>query len=502
MRRSCGVLLPIFSLPGPYGIGSLGRPAREFIDFLAAAGQSWWQILPVGPTGYGDSPYQCLSSHAGNPYFIDLEMLGEAGWLTAAERSQARWQGAEDQVDYGALYRERGRLLAQAARRALEENREEVEAFFRREEGWLRSYALFALLKRRYPSSWAQWPRDLRRGQRQALEALEREAAQELREEMCVQYFFFSQWQALRRYAQNHGVGIIGDLPIYVSPECADVWAEPRWFRLDEDLAPREVAGVPPDYFQKEGQLWGNPLYDWDALAADGYGWWIRRVESARRLFDMVRIDHFRGFESYWAVPAGASTAREGRWVKGPGMDLLRVLQGWFPDLRLIAEDLGTLTPEVERLLEESGLPGMRVLEFAFSPGADSAYLPHHHIPRCVCYTGTHDNAPLSAWLAQAPEAERAFARAYLGLHQEEGERQGLLRGGMSSVAALFIAQMQDYLGTGEEGRINTPGTLGGNWQWRLRPGQLTDKLARQMAEMAGRYGRGRPLELTAEGAL
>ena len=305
-----------------------------------------------------------------------------------------------------------------------------------------------------------------------------------------LQFLFFRQWDALRAYAAEQGVRIIGDLPIYVAMDSADVWAEPENFQLDAQLTPTEVAGVPPDYFAADGQLWGNPLYNWDAMKADGFGWWIRRADGARRLYDLLRLDHFRGFERYWAVPYGAATARNGRWVQGPGMDLLRVLTGWFPDLRFIAEDLGQLTPEVHALRDAAGLPGMKVLEFAFDPEGAGDYLPHNHIPGCVCYTGTHDNAPLAAWLEEAAPAEISMAGAYLGLNEDEGAVWGILRGGMSTVAELFVAQLQDYLELGADSRINTPGVAEGNWQWRLLPGQLPDSLAEKIRTMTKRFGR------------
>ena len=492
MKRSCGILLPVFALPSPYGIGTLGQAAYDFVDFLRQAGQSWWQMLPLGPTGYGDSPYQSFSSYAGNPYFIDLDLLRRDGLLTAQEIASLAWGSDPARVDYAALYENRFVLLQKAAERGWARDRAEVQLFARQNAQWLTDYALYMAVKRHFDEKpWTQWPDEAIRLRKPEAMAQYR---QMLASDICMftysQFLFFRQWNALREYAHEQGVGIIGDLPIYVSMDSADVWAEPAFFQLDSNGFPTETAGVPPDCFSRDGQLWGNPLYRWDAMKADGYGWWIRRVDGAAKLYDMLRIDHFRGFESYWAVPYGDTTAKNGHWVKGPGMDLVQVLLNWFPQMQFIAEDLGFLTPEVRELLADSGLPGMKVLEFAFDSREPSNYLPHLYTPHCVCYTGTHDNAPLPAWKEEADPDDLALAVQYLGLNEEEGFHWGVLRGGMSSVAELFMAQMQDYLGLGAESRINTPGEPVGNWQWRLHPGQLTAALSRRMAHMARLYGR------------
>ena len=492
MKRSCGILLPVFALPSPYGIGTLGQAAYDFVDFLRQAGQSWWQMLPLGPTGYGDSPYQSFSSYAGNPYFIDPDLLRRDGLLTAQEIASLAWGSDPARVDYAALYENRFVLLQKAAERGWARDRAEVQLFARQNAQWLPDYALYMAVKRHFDEKpWTQWPDEAIRLRKPEAMAQYR---QMLASDICMftysQFLFFRQWNALREYAHKQGVGIIGDLPIYVSMDSADVWAEPAFFQLDSDGYPTETAGVPPDCFSRDGQLWGNPLYRWEAMKADGYGWWIRRVDGAAKLYDMLRIDHFRGFESYWAVPYGDTTAKNGHWVKGPGMDLVQVLLNWFPQMQFIAEDLGFLTPEVRKLLADSGLPGMKVLEFAFDSREPSSYLPHLYTPHCVCYTGTHDNAPLPAWKEEADPDDLALAVQYLGLNEEEGFHWGVLRGGMSSVAELFVAQMQDYLGLGAESRINTPGEPVGNWQWRLHPGQLTAALSRRMAHMARLYGR------------
>ena len=492
MKRSCGILLPVFALPSPYGIGTLGQAAYDFVDFLRQAGQSWWQMLPLGPTGYGDSPYQSFSSYAGNPYFIDLDLLRRDGLLTAQEICSLAWGSDPARVDYAALYENRFVLLQKAAERGWARDRAEVQLFARQNAQWLPDYALYMAVKRHFDEKpWTQWPDEaIRLRKPEAMAQYRQMLAGDIRMFTYSQFLFFRQWNALRAYAHEQGVGIIGDLPIYVSMDSADVWAEPAFFQLDSDGYPTETAGVPPDCFSRDGQLWGNPLYRWEAMKADGYGWWIRRVDGAAKLYDMLRIDHFRGFESYWAVPYGDTTAKNGHWVKGPGMDLVQVLLNWFPQMQFIAEDLGFLTPEVRKLLADSGLPGMKVLEFAFDSREPSNYLPHLYTPHCVCYTGTHDNAPLPAWKEEADPDDLALAVQYLGLNEEEGFHWGVLRGGMSSVAELFVAQMQDYLGLGAESRINTPGEPVGNWQWRLLPGQLTAALSRRMVHMARLYGR------------
>ena len=490
IKRSCGILMPISSLPSPYGIGTLGKAAYEFVDFLALAGQSWWQILPVGPTSYGDSPYQSFSTYAGNPYFVDLDTLCEEGLLKKEEVAALNWGSDPSHVDYALIYENRFPLLEKATRRGWQRDEAQVAAFVEQNKLWLPDYALFMALKRRFGmKAWTEWPdEDIRLRKPEAVERCRRELAADIRLFTYIQFLFFRQWEALRSYAHEKGVGIIGDLPIYVAMDSADVWADPKSFQLDEKNVPVEVAGVPPDYFSADGQLWGNPLYNWDAMKADGFGWWIRRVDGAARLYDVLRIDHFRGFESYWAVPYGETTARNGRWIKGPGMDLVGVLTGWFPDLQFIAEDLGYLTPEVKQLLQDSGLPGMKVLEFAFDSREPSNYLPHTYSHNCVCYAGTHDNAPLTRWRKEAAKEDIAMAKQYLGLNRSEGFIRGVLRGGMSSVADLFVAQMQDFLE--DAGRINTPGVPSGNWQWRMTEGKLTDELADSIAAMTTLYGR------------
>lgn len=470
----------------------MGKAAYDFVDFLADAGQKYWQVLPLGPTSYGDSPYQSFSSFAGNPYFVDLDYLVKDGLLKKSEVDRMDWGYDPACVDYGKLYEHRFDVLKIAADRGLLREAAAFSDFVQENDFWLSDYSLFMALKKHFDMQpWMTWP-DLK------IRMHDPDACRKWRDQLhddvefyaFVQFLFFRQWKDLKEYAEEKEIGIIGDMPIYVAMDSADVWAEPKWFQLDEKNAPVEVSGVPPDFFNEDGQLWGNPLYDWDALKADGYGWWIRRIDSAFKLYDVLRIDHFRGLESYWAVPAGDKTAKNGHWVKGPGIDFVGVLTNWFTDKTFIAEDLGYLTPEVRKLLSDSGLPGMKVLEFAFDSREPSDYLPHTYVNNCTCYTGTHDNDTLLGWKISADKADIALAYRYLGLNDKEGFCRGIIRGGMSSVADLFVAQLQDYLEIGPEGRINTPGIPEHNWTWRTDKKRLTKKLAREIAALTALYGR------------
>ncbi len=491
MKRSSGVLMPISSLPSPYGIGTFGKAAYVFADFLKAAGQKYWQVLPLGPTSYGDSPYQSFSTFAGNPYFIDLDILIKEGLLTKKEVMAENWGTNPRYVDYGQTYISRFKVLRKAKERGYKAAEKEI-AKFKKANPWVDNYALFMSLKKHFDQiSWQEWPEeDIRLHEKKAVAKYTKELAEDIEFFIFIQYLFFKQWTELKKYINKLGIEVIGDLPIYVALDSCDVWAEPEFFCLDEENYPVEVAGVPPDYFSADGQLWGNPCYDWKAMKADGYRWWIRRIGGCAKLYDVLRIDHFRGFDEYWAVPAGDKTAKNGKWKKGPGMELVGLLSKEYPNTEFIAEDLGQPSPTVVKLLKDSNWPGMKVLEFAFDSGEPNNYQPHTYDKHCICYTGTHDNATIMEWYKTAKKADKDYARKYLGISRSEGFNWGMIRGGMSSVAMLFVAQIQDYLGLGKYNRINVPGTKSGNWQWRLLDGELTQELAKKMYDMALMYDR------------
>lgn len=491
LKRSGGILMPVFSLPSPHGIGTFGAAAYEFADFLAASGQSYWQVLPLNPTGFGDSPYQCFSSAAGNPYFIDLDMLVDDGLLTADEVQKSDFGGELRRIDYGRLFSLRLPLLRLAAERNIRRNAAEVEQFSRCCSTQIYDYAVFTALKTHFGMKpWTEWNAGKAMPKQLVPAELVESQADEIRLQLSIQQLFFKQWNRLKNYVNQLGIGIIGDVPIYVALDSADCWANSRHFMLDESFVPTDVAGVPPDYFSPTGQLWGNPLYNWEIHASENYAWWAERLQCAQKLYDVVRIDHFRGFESFWAVPFGETTAENGRWLPAPGMDFVNAVKRRLPGLSFIAEDLGFLTPEVHELVKNSGFPGMSILQFGFNPDANSDYLPHRVAENRVYYTGTHDNAPIMQWFAEASESERRFAEQYLALNAAEGINWGMIRGGMCSPAGIFIAQMQDVLGLSAEGRVNTPGVASGNWQWRMLPHECSAALAEKLREYTRMYGR------------
>lgn len=481
----------ISSLPSPYGIGTLGKAAYDFADFLHHAGQRYWQILPIGPTSYGDSPYQSFSTCAGNPYFIDLDLLEQDGLLTREEINAVDWGTDTGRVDYGFQYSVRFDLLYHAYLRGRDRDADALREF-RDANPWVEEYALYMALKcSNSMQSWEHWPEEIRLRRPGAADTYATVLAEDTNFFIYLQFLFFRQWNRLRDYVHGLGIRIIGDLPIYVPYDSCDVWANPQLFQLDEGGLPTGVAGVPPDYFSEDGQLWGNPLYNWDAMRADGYRWWMQRIAAAGRLFDVIRIDHFRGLESYWSVPYGDVNARRGHWVKGPGQDFIDAVRRSFPELHLIAEDLGFLTPEVIELQRNSGYPGMKVLEFAFDPREPSNYLPHRYTTNCICYSGTHDNETLVQWLDGASPETVQYVQEYLGLRDRSECVKGILRAGMASVADVFIAQLQDYLELGAEARMNEPGTLSTkNWSWRVDASLLTDELADRIARMVKLYER------------
>ena len=489
MRKS-GILMHVTSLPNAYGIGSMGQCAYDFVDFLCEAGQSYWQILPLNPTGYGDSPYQSFSTYAGNHYLIDLDQLIREGLLEQAEVNAVSWSRDENRVDYGCLYENRTKLLHTAFERFRPDAR--FTAFVAENAYWMEDYALFMALKDAFHGrAWQNWSVSLLMRIPAVLETYRQDLKEQIEFQYFLQYKFFEQWKALRTYANERGIRIIGDVPIYVPLDSADVWANHHLFQLDQSRRPKMVAGCPPDSFSADGQLWGNPLYDWDKMKQTGFEWWIQRLKAASRMYDVVRLDHFRGFESYWAIPAGDATAANGCWKQGPGLAFIQAIQEALPNLDFIAEDLGYVTPEVRQLQEDSGYPGMKVMEFAFDSREAGNYLPHLYPVNSVCYSGTHDNLTMQQWFDEAAPADVAEAKAYMGLSEEEGYVWGMIRGCMGSVSKLCVIQMQDYLELGGEARMNFPGTLTNkNWTWRAGEGFITPELTRRILQMTRRYGR------------
>ena len=484
--RESGILMHITSLPGPYGIGTLGAQAYAFVDFLKKAGQRKWQLLPLTPTGFGDSPYQSCSAFAGNPYLIDLPTLVEDGLLKQEALSSIRWNDGEDRVNYGLIYENRQKVLRLAY--SCFEETQDFHRFCRENSSWLSDFSLFQALKDEHRGApWYQWEEGLKHRHPDAIWNARQRLKDAIRFHSFVQYLFERQWQALHSYAKENGIQIIGDVPIYVPLDSCDVWSTPELFQLDEKLDPIAVAGCPPDAFSQDGQLWGNPLYRWDVHKQDGYSWWIRRIRAAAQRYDLVRIDHFRGFESYWSVPFGDKTARNGKWIEGPGLPFIKAL----PKAAMIAEDLGVITPPVKKLREDAGFPGMKVLQFAFDPDHPSDYLPHNCTVNSVCYTGTHDNMTLKQWLQSLPEKTLEYAVRYMHLTQDEGFVWGVIRTAMSTPSQLCIFQMQDALELGEDARMNLPGTQTGlNWTWRAKEGFMTDALAAKIRSLTALYDR------------
>lgn len=479
-NRTAGVLMHISSLPGPYGIGTLGENARKFVDFLEKSGQTWWQVLPVGPTSYGDSPYQSFSTFAGNPYFIDLDYLVKDNLLTQDEINPLDENVDPNKVDYGRIYVERFAVLKKAFER-FDSSSEDFANFIEKESFWLDEYALFMTLKNAHDgNSWLEWEDEYKTQDKKALDKFIIENEDEIKFQKFIQYIFFRQWEALKEYSNIKGIKIIGDLPIYVSEDSSDVWGNPELFKLNNDLSPAFVGGCPPDAFSDDGQLWGNPVYDWNANKKQGYKWWIQRIKSAFELFDSIRIDHFRGFVEYWEIVGKSKTAKNGEWVEGPAYELFKAIKEELGDLPIIAEDLGTLTKEVYEFRDQTGFPGMKIIQFAFNETMDSEHMPHNYERDFVVYAGTHDNYTLQGYLDIMEEDMIQRAIEYGNLTKEEGYNWGIIRLAMNSVADTAIFQLQDLLGLGNDARMNLPGTLGINWQWRVTelPGDdLSEKL-------------------------
>ncbi len=494
MNRGSGILMHISSLPNQYGIGTFGKEAYAFADFLAAAKQRYWQILPLCPTSFGDSPYQSPSAFALNPYFIDFDQLEDLGLLLPDDYSGMDYGNDPEHVDYQKIYISKESVLRKAFVRRELLPPQELEAFIQKHQSWLTDYALYMVLKKHFDNQpWGCWDTDIRQRTPETLTFYQEHYRDDILYFQFVQYIAYEQWNSLKNYINRQGIEIIGDIPIYASADSADTWsnASAGIFQYGRDLTPVCVAGCPPDYFSDDGQYWGNTVYDWAKNKETGYDWWLRRIKNALTNYDWVRIDHFRGFESYWEVPYGSPTAAYGSWKPGPGMDFIDVLKNALGDVKIIAEDLGFMTDSVKNFFKKSGFPGMKVLGFAFDSLGDNDYLPHNYDKNCVVYTGTHDNDTVLGWFAHAGEKQKAFAERYLKLDEAEGYHWGMIRGALSSAATLAVIPMQDFLGLGSEARMNTPATLGGtNWQWRMKAGAASPELAEKIAGLATLYGR------------
>ena len=500
--RGSGILMPVFSLPGKYGIGCFSREAYRFVDFVAKAGQKYWQILPLGPTGFGDSPYQSFSTFAGNPYFISLERLTEQGLLSKQECESCDFGKNSVKIDYEKLYRNRFSLLEKAAERFFKEGRKKAdyERFMKENDFWIRDYALFMTLKEHFQGKpLSEWEASYRKRDEKVLADFEKEHQNRVLMYCYIQYEFFSQWKALKSYANEKGVKIIGDIPIYVSADGSDIWSCPEAFQTDEEGNVTAVAGCPPDSFAKDGQLWGNPLYAWDYHKKTGYAWWIQRFEKCLELYDVVRIDHFRGFDEYYSIPADSETAAIGEWRPGPGLSLFKALEEKFGEMPIIAEDLGYMTDSVRQLVRDTGFPNMKVLQFAFdsrtaTDGGVNEYLPHFYEKNSVVYTGTHDNETLTGYLKGMAKEDKNAVRLYFGASEKCSDKklaQMLLRLAFASVSEYCIIPMADYLFLDNRARINEPSTTGDNWDFRFKRDVFSGKLAKQIKKLTKIYGRG-----------
>ena len=490
MRKS-GILLPVSSLPGQYGIGSFSKESYEFVDFLKKANQKLWQILPLGPTGYGDSPYQSFSTFAGNPYFIDLEELIEAGLLSREECDEFSFGEDEKRVDYAGVYNSRKVLLKKAYERSNVGADEEFQKFVSENEFWLADYALYMAIKDDLGgSSWTSWDADIKTRKPESLAVYREKLQKEIECYQFQQYYFKKQWMKLKQYANDNGIEIIGDIPIYVSLDSADAWANPQLFQLDENCNPKAVAGCPPDAFSAEGQLWGNPLYTWEYHKETGYDWWVKRIGYCFQLYDVVRIDHFRGFDEFYSIPYGEETALNGHWEKGPGMSLFSKLKEELGEKPIIAEDLGYLTDTVIQLVKDTGYPGMKIVQFGFDSREESDYQPHTYTRNSVVYTGTHDNDTTHHWFEVLDPVDKKMAVEYMNLKDDSEACDEMIRLAYAAVCDTCIIPIQDFLELGEEARINTPSTLGKNWTWRLEADACSDELAARMADLVRIYKR------------
>ena len=494
LKRGAGILMPIFSLPSPYGIGTFGQAAYDFIDQLKKARQMYWQVLPMGPTSYGDSPYQSFSAFAGNPYFIDLDTLKEEGLLTREEIDACVWMEKPEQVKYDALYYYRFPLLKKAFARSLHKETEEYQEFLKENEYWIGDYSLYMALKKQFEDKcWLDWEEEIRLRRPSAVKVWEKKLEEEIDYWKFLQFKFFEQWKKLKAYAEKQEIQIVGDIPIYVALDSADVWSHPEQFQLDEEnLTPVNVAGVPPDAFSETGQLWGNPLYDWEKMEEDGFSWWKQRMKASAALYDVIRIDHFIGVVQYFSIPYGAESAKEGEWKKGPGKKLTDVISEAVGETKIIAEDLGVFCQEVKDLLEETGYPGMKIIEFAFSGDRSNEHLPHCYAPNSVVYGGTHDNETLVGYFKTEKRQwwELQYIADYLGAAHQSEVVDKVFRAAYGSVASVAIFQMQDVLKLDNWARMNTPSQVGGNWRWRMEKDQFGEEQAGYLAWLVDVFGR------------
>ncbi len=493
MKRGSGIIMHIASLPGKYGIGTFGKEAYEFSDFLNKAGQKYWQILPLGQTSYGDSPYQSFSAFAGNPYFIDFDILENDGLLNKEDYNRINFGDNSEVIDYGLLFTEKMKVLRIAYENFKNNGQDDLKTFEKSEEYWLDDYSLFMAVKANFDLKSSQtWDDDIRLRKEETLNKYKQQLSNEIQYWKFLQYEFFKQWKNLKEYVNKLDIQIIGDIPIYVAEDSADLWSNPKIFLLDEKtLKPLKISGCPPDAFSATGQLWGNPIYNWEYLEKTGYRWWINRIAQSLKIYDVIRIDHFRGFESYWSIPYGNKTAEDGEWVKGPELKLFNAIKEELGEINIIAEDLGLLTEETIKFKENTGFPGMKVLAFAFGGDSKNVYLPHNYEINSVAYTGTHDNDTVRGWIeTTGNETEIKNSIEYLKLTPEEGYNWGFIRGTWSSVSRISIALMQDFLNLGNETRINLPSTMENNWSWRSKKGAFTDELSNKIYELTKIYGR------------
>ena len=491
LKRGAGLLLPISSLPSPYGIGTLGKEAYKFVDYLVEAGQKYWQVLPVGPTSYGDSPYQSFSAFAGNPYFIDLDYLVEEGLITKSQIRKFPWGDNAEYVDYATVYNSRFEILRMAFENSNYANEDAYRQFEQENSYWLDDYSLYMAVKFHFDNNeWATWDYDIKARQPEAIDRYRNELSGDIAFWKFCQYKFFEQWNNLRKYANEQGVEMIGDIPIYVAMDSVDVWAHKELFELDEDFKQVNVAGVPPDAFSEDGQLWGNPLYNWPEMERQGFEWWKQRMASNSKLYDYIRIDHFIGVVNYYSIKADCNNAKEGVWREGPGKKLTDAIDSAIGDAKIIAEDLGVVSPAVRELLAKTGYPGMNIIEFAFDGSPDNSHLPHNYKPNSLVYGGTHDNETVAGFFNAKKASELKYAYEYLGVDNKNDIPAAVLRAAYASVSAIAIFQIQDILEIGNESRMNTPSTVGDNWKWRLTKGALTKKKAKELKRLAEFYAR------------